>query len=140
MGLDAAVFKNVKHMEQEFGAGIFETDPDTGEAQLKPGVSMTIPRQARFAQKRRIGNIAAVGDLREAMQDVLPDKNSVILEKVIYSGTHGGDQINLSVVPALRAEVEMLKGHNVKGVPEFMADMLALIEAAEREKNPIVFL
>jgi hypothetical protein len=141
VSLSAAVFRNIKNLEQEFGIDLFEvTDPQTGEAELKPDATISIPRQLRFAQKKRIGNIAAVAGLRKAVRAIFPNQNCIIMEKVIYDGIHGGDQIDLDLLPQLRAEVERLKEHDAEGVPEFVLDMLTLIEAAEQERNPIVFI
>jgi len=141
VGLDAAVFRNIESLEQEFGVGLFVvTDPNTGETGPAPVGAARLSGESRFAQRRRIGNVAAVADLRRAVRAILPIGNSIVLEKVIFDGMHAGDQIELSSLPMLRAELEMLKGRDAQGILEFTNDMMALLEAAERERNPIVFL
>jgi hypothetical protein len=55
-----------------------------------------------------IGNIALVGFLRNELQRA-SDQFPMILEKVLYNGTHCGDFIAVADLPRLRSEVVALR-------------------------------
>src|SRR6266542_7113677 len=91
MGLNAYVFLSKAHLPFDADALGAEFDADTGEyffsdTELDRKYSL----DARTTCPKRIGNIAAVSQLREGARRVLGE-SSVVLSKVIYSGTHCGD-------------------------------------------------
>jgi hypothetical protein len=109
---------------------------------LEPAFEREFPRETRIAVRKRIGNIALVGALREDAKRVLED-HSIILSKVLYSGTHCGDSIPLDLISALETELFRLQHYadqnHVEYLKRFVTDMQDLIAGAKREGNPIVF-
>ncbi len=140
MGLDAHVFLSKAHLPFDADALGAEFDADTGQyffsnAELDRKYSL----EARTTCAKRIGNIAAVEHLREEARRVL-DESSVLLSKVIYSGTHCGDTLSGELFSALEQELVLLRsGKPSSPMFEFIRDMEDLINAAKVEGNPIVF-
>ena len=91
-----------------------------------------------------IGNIGLVGRFRELIGEH-PNDFPLILEKVIYSGSHCGDYLVVGEVEALQAEVERIAHvHSQDAEAEqwlrgFEAQMLELVGCALRVKRPIAF-
>lgn len=92
----------------------------------------------------RIGNIALVATFRHLLQEsglAFP----VMLEQVLYSGTHCGDWIHVEDLGQLEAEVAQLS--QVRGddaeeeafMREFEAHMKELVATAMQLNKPIVF-
>jgi|SRR3984893_8318354 hypothetical protein len=141
MGLDVHVFLNKQHLPfdaDELGA---EFDQETGEyffydIELDRKYSL----EARMACHKRIGNIAAVAELRDEAGRVL-DEASVVVSKVLYSGTHSGDCLKSEVFADLEQELALLRSasHVSESMQEFVRDMEELMSAAKAEGNPIVF-
>jgi hypothetical protein len=94
--------------------------------------------------RERIGNIAQVALLRAELQRQAASF-PLILGKVIYSGSHGGDFLDLHTVKEMRGEIAHLAGFhspNKKREPylrEFERQILELCEAALRVGKPIAF-
>ena len=92
--------------------------------------------------RKRLGNIAMVGFLREQVGR-LPDAESlfpIILNRVIHNGVHAGDEIAVSDVPQLKTELEVLaKMESDKDVQNFICAMHELCDASLMTENPIVF-
>lgn len=91
-----------------------------------------------------IGNISLVGLLQGELNSSglsFP----VLLERVLYSGTHCGDSIPIDLMPQLRAEIDQLsrvhadERQNEKFLREFERTMRALSEHARMLGKPIVF-
>jgi len=141
MGLNAVVFKNVRDLEVRYGAGRFEVDELTGEAIQKLNASAVIPRDAYFAMKRRIGNSAEIASLREMSSKVLVVEGSLILDRILCSGSHSGDSITANEFPQIRKEINWIKAQNC-GIElnSFIESMESLLDAAEVARNPIVFV
>ena len=72
-----------------------------------------------------IGNIARVSFLREQLQKER-DSFPLILSKVLYDGTHGGDFIPVEVVEDMRTEIAKL--HHVHLVDPVEEGMFRLFE------------
>ena len=140
MGLDAYVFLSKAHLPFDADALGAEFDSDTGEyffydTELDRKYSL----EARTTCSKRIGNIAAVAQLREEARRAL-DEGSVVLSKVIYSGSHCGDTLRSESFSALEQELALLRsGQPSSAMLEFIRDMEDLINAAKVEGNPIVF-
>ena len=85
---------------------------------------------------------ALVEALRQEIEQVL-NRHSIIVSKMLFSGTHAGDSIPLDLIPALENELLRLRRYaNEKGsvrVKQFVIDVTDLATAAKREGNPIVF-
>jgi len=89
---------------------------------------------------RRLGNISLVAYVREFLQSHSPNDFPLMLERVVYSGSHCGDWIALSDVPQLLAETRRLQGLTSDPlILEFANDVAALAEASLATGNPIVF-
>jgi len=123
-------------------------DEPTGEyyvsdLDLESAFEQKFPRETRIAADKRIGNIALVSWLRERASLVLKDR-SIVLSKVLYSGSHSGDSIPVEQTLALRDELLQLGGSveqpDRDHMKQFVTDMLELVDAARREGNPIVFV
>jgi hypothetical protein len=98
----------------------------------------------------RIGNIGWVGHLRALVASLALDpaaEFSIVWGKVIYSGSHCGDRIEVETVPALSAEVERLERRSASVLAEkehehlkyFCEQMRELCEASVEVKKPICF-
>jgi len=92
----------------------------------------------------RIGNIGLVSFLRDTLE-----KSSglfpILLGKVLYNGTHGGDFLNLDQVLAVQGEIELLAQlHRMDQDEEsmirrFETQVRELVGAALSVGKPIVF-
>jgi hypothetical protein len=91
---------------------------------------------------KHLGNIAHVGFLRQRVNGL---HNSalcfpIILQRVLYSGSHCGDEIGLLEIPTLMQELELLaKLDNCEEVKCFVVDMNELCKASIDTCNPIIF-
>jgi hypothetical protein len=92
----------------------------------------------------RIGNMALVGLLRQELkmyETVFP----LILGKVLYSGTHGGDWIEVGTIARMRnevAELSQVHCHNRDNelyLRDFERQMSELIECSSSANKPIAF-
>ena len=96
------------------------------------------PRETRIAVQKRIGNTAHIATLREDAKRVLED-HSIVLSKVLYSGTHSGDSIPLGLTSALETELFRLgryaEQNHVDHLKQFVTDMQDLVGGAKREGN-----
>jgi hypothetical protein len=147
MGLDAVVYRSKASLPFDPDAVGAVVDKSTGEyyvsdPMLEREFERRFPRETRIASQKRIGNIALVAELRDCTSQILEDR-SVILSKVLYSGTHSGDSIPVELASALEDELFRLQHYaeraNSDYLGQFVTDMLELVEAARREGNPIVF-
>jgi len=147
MGLDAVVYRSKANLPFDADVVGAVVDETTGEyyfpdQNLEPALEREFPRETRIAVQKRIGNIALVAALREDAGRIL-EEHSIILSKVLYSGTHSGDSIPLDLTPALEGELFRLRRYadqnEVAYLKRFVIDMLDLVGGAKREGNPIVF-
>jgi hypothetical protein len=139
MGLNAAVFKNVRHLEEQFGPHPFQVDRSTGEVELISDTTK-IPRQAFFAADIRLGNIAQIAWLRNSLASMLDGRKSIIMGQILYSGIHSGDSIKLVEIPHLKEEIATLKKEGIPDLKQFIESLEVLVSSAETERNPIVFV
>jgi len=139
MGLDAVVFRNIRALEAAYGRGLFDLDETTGEALLRPNAGIAVPREAYFASDKRLGNAAMIGHLHKIVEETPLGADSFITRRILYSGTHGGDSIELHELPRLADELAALKALNLPDLALFIENMEALLKAALAEQNPIVF-
>ena len=147
MGLDAIVYRHKANLPFDPDSVGAVLDESTGEYYfpdpvLESAREREFPRETRIAAEKRLGNMSLVEALKQEIEQVL-NRDSLIVSKVLFSGTHAGDSIPLDLIPAL--ENELLRLHryaNEKGsvrVKQFVIDMTDLATAAKREANPIVF-
>jgi hypothetical protein len=90
-----------------------------------------------------LGNITVVASLREQISG-LPGAESafpIILKRVIYNGSHTGDEIPIRDVPKLKSELLSLAKFNLDDayVKTFVRDMNELCAASLFTGNAIVF-
>ncbi|HWD92253.1 MAG TPA: hypothetical protein VG938_07885 [Verrucomicrobiae bacterium] len=141
MGLDAAVYRNVNALAERFGAEAFDVDPQTGESTPKPSTNIREPRATFVALKRRLGNFAAVGSLRAKISNILMSDRSIVLQKILYDASHGGDIIKSEDFNGIAKEIETIRcATNDPLVLTFVANIEDLINTALTENNPIVFV
>lgn len=143
MGLDAVVYRNRENLGLGLNQSWLRYDEETGETSLADDAPCEhLPPEVFCAAEVRLGNISAIAAVREAIKLSTPDAE-FLLTRVVYSGIHGGDQIEVSELPALCAELDRVEraiiDENRLDLAPFIADMRELAEAAEQEQNPIVF-
>lgn len=92
----------------------------------------------------RIGNLALVGLLRSELErEAL--RFPILLNKVLYSGSHSGDYLTLDDIAALPVELDNLAlvvcstQPNQEYVEYFRQQMIELVATAERVRKPISF-
>lgn len=89
---------------------------------------------------KRLGNIAGVAYVRGFLEENSQNDFPLLLQRVVYDGTHAGDWIAARDVPQLLKETRKLQGLTTDPIiVEFTNDMLALEEASIATGNPIVF-
>jgi hypothetical protein len=92
-----------------------------------------------------LGNITRVKNLRgflRGLQGKPGPRFPILLEKVLYNGTHTGDWIPLAETPALLKEVEtVLHSRDIlsDSEKEFFDNMKQLCDASIQTGNPILF-
>ena len=141
MGLDAVVYRNRKHLKLESDDGAARLVSETGEVYFEDDeLSRKYRLQFRTAE-HRLGNMAEISALRDEVTRLIgPD--SVILRKVLYSGTHSGDIIPVESVSTLIDELNSIHCARQQSpeLKRFVGSMKEIIQAAEDEGNPIVFV
>jgi hypothetical protein len=94
------------------------------------------------AVSKRIGNMWHVSVLREEVQGL---RNhgcpfTILLQRVLYSGIHGGDEIPLQDVFELQSELDDLESRRLSPeADQFLKDMRELCAVSIVTGNPIVF-
>jgi hypothetical protein len=141
MGLDAVVYRNRQHLQLELDETAGQLIPETGEVYFESDEISRKYLHKRHAVKHRLGNLAEIAALRSEVTQFGAPKD-ILLEKVLYSGSHSGDFIPLELLPLLSAEIKSI--YNSSGASsellEFLGSMEDLIRAAKDEGNPIVFV
>lgn len=90
--------------------------------------------------KKRLGNIALIAHVRGFLEGKSPNDFPLLLERVVYNGTHSGDWIAARDVPQLMSEAQKLQGlARDPVILEFTNDVMELAEASIATGNPIVF-
>jgi hypothetical protein len=132
MGLDAVVYlrpTTVVHLE----GGQPHADCETAE----------LPLEEVPAIHKRLGNASMIGSIAD---EVLPfiGIDSLLLSKVLYSGSHSGDSIGVQDLDRLDSEInrtrEKISGSLSSALETFLEDMSDLVRKAREQKNPIVFI
>lgn len=140
MGLSAVVYRNKKRLKLGTDEEFAKLDAGTGAVYFENReLSRKYSSQLR-AVECRLGNIAEINALREEVAQLVPAE-SVVLEKVLHSGTHSGDTIPAALVSQLSAELDSINNAD-ESSPElrrFVGALEELIRAAKDEGNPIVF-
>jgi len=89
----------------------------------------------------RLGNIALIGFLRELLARE-PERVPILLKKVLYDGTHGGDFLSPADVGLVAIEVDRLKDvHAIQNGEEDLVRHFEdqLVHASQSVGKPIAF-
>lgn len=138
MGLDAVVY-----LKREFVAPphpeAVRIDEDTGEVYYPVEANLRDDFVSE-AINIRLGNIAEIGGLRHELCTADNDI-PLICGKILYSGSHAGDKIDLAEIDELANEVARLRMREELSWSAnlFLNRMERLIAAARAQGNPIVF-
>ncbi|QYO62231.1 hypothetical protein [Leptolyngbya sp. 7M] len=145
MGLDAVVYTHKNNLQIDTNSNMLQVDEETGEVFIADdNLASNYPNSSFVAVQCRLGNSSNIGYLNEEIANLLPNETSLLLEKVVYSGSHSGDKIDLEELDQLETEINRLKqqlpGQRTVLLEQFIQNMTELIQAARREGNPIVFV
>jgi|SRR5690348_7970767 len=89
---------------------------------------------------KRLGNITAVAYVRGFLENNSASSFPLLLERVVYSGTHTGDRISARDVPQLLIETRRLQSLTSDPIIlQFTNDVVELADASVATGNPIVF-
>jgi hypothetical protein len=143
MGLDATVYRNRKNLPAHLREKV-TPDAESGAINIRnPADDRLFDSSQLEACHERIGNIALVAFIREEIVIALGHQESLLLRKVVYSGTHAGDSIPFSEIYQLSREIDELESITTSSrsaeLTAFLEQMRKLIAAAIREGNGIVF-
>jgi hypothetical protein len=93
-----------------------------------------------YLVEKRLGNVASVTYVRGILENNSPNSFSLLLERVVYSGTHSGDWIAASDAPQLLTETRKLQSlTSDPAIVQFVSGVIELAEASVATGNPIVF-
>jgi len=141
MGLDAYVYRNPANLPFDPASPGVSIDPETGLIDLEG--EMYQFKHEVVALHHRLGNMAAISQLRSEIHLVAQDRAPILMEKVVYEGAHCGDYIPLSQMDLLEQELELLAetsdGSRSAILEQFIHEMIELVSAARTERNPIYF-
>jgi hypothetical protein len=138
MGLEARVYTSAERLASTVDLALTTTDAETGEV-------ISDFSGPFIAIQRRLGNASMIAWLSEQVAPALASiSESIILGKVLYSGTHSGDMIYGSDFPQLLREIEIVRQRfrdcPSTEVEEFLNNLKDLIVVAQGQCNPIVFV
>jgi hypothetical protein len=145
MGLDIVVFKNKKNLDiDEKNNKFFDVDEETGEVFIidESTFNSNFLEDDFVAISYRIGNLAAVNQLYKSIAIIVQNDNSIVLNKILYNGSHCGDIIKCADFNQLKAEINYIQSKlddDSFDVKEFVLGMLEVLKVAEEENNPLVF-
>ena len=86
-----------------------------------------------------IGSVTMVGHLRERASQCI-GKDSLVVSRVLYSGTHSGDEIPHTEMASLLLEIRTLEQDDDNDVRRFCSIMSELTEAALAHDASITFI
>ena len=144
MGLDAGVYVHRRNLPFELRASHPRIDAETGEVCFAD--STKVPQGVEFvAVEMRLGNLALIAALREQIRTIFgSDSNSLLIDGVLYSGSHSGDVIPVADLGRLRDELAKLQnlteGNRTAELSTFLDQFQQLVASAEYQQNPIVFI
>jgi len=167
MGLDATVYcdcyergRNLIRapypwlvMLDEFGAPSIDSQQDIDILEAHDGWAddPSVCEHGGFTlAEKHLGSGGHIGVIRDIVSRLETDSNSeypIILEEVIYSGTHCGDYIPANELLSLKAEIDLLgsradvalSGEEQEILLEFLNGMRELTSAALSVQKPIAF-
>ncbi len=139
MGLDAVVFRNIRHLELGSDKESAQLIPETGQVFFEDDEVSGKYRDRVQAAHFRLGNIRAIAELREEVAKLMGPE-SLLCRKVLYSGSHSGDFVPRDELGTIDEEIASLqcKGKVSGELGNFLSAMKELIRVAVAEGNPIV--
>jgi hypothetical protein len=145
MGLDIVVFKSKKNLDiDEKNYKFFEVDEETGEVYIadENKFNSSLLEEDVVAISYRIGNLTAVSQLYKSIATIIRNDKSIVLNKILYNGTHCGDTIKYADLKPLEAEINYilsrLDDDNLE-VKDFALGILKVLKVAKEQNNPLVF-
>jgi hypothetical protein len=93
-----------------------------------------------YLVEKRLGNVTSVAYVREFLENNSPHGFPLLLERVVYSGSHCGDWVAASEAVQLLTETRRLQSSTSDPfIVPFTNDLIELAEASIATGNPIVF-
>lgn len=145
MGLNAVVYVNRKRLSlnQEDNSSA-KMDEQTGEVYFDdPNLMDKYPANMFTAIHKRLGNANMIAEIVDKLSTIL-SKDSILLSKILYSGSHSGDTISIDSLNKLGLEINFVRERIPKDrsplLDVFFNDITELIEMARMQGNPIVFI
>ena len=144
MGLSAVVYTNKSNLALEQNRDDIKIVKETGEVYLEnTEISQEYPQAQFVAIDIRLGNISEIAALRGEVSKIL-DNNSILSSRVLYNGSHCGDVTGIDCFGELEAELSQIRRETTdnppQGLDRFLDAISALIEVAQSQQNPIVFV
>ena len=146
MSVNAIVYTNKKNIKfDKIYNNFLDIDKDTGEVFVAEENDYTsnLSEDIYVAISRHIGNLSTINYLYRIIADIFNSEQSIILSKILYSGSHSGDKIECSELYQLESEINIIKEKSDKSdsvVSHFIDTMLELSFVSKKEGNPIVFV
>jgi hypothetical protein len=141
MGLDAVVYRNKHNRTLGDDEPVARVAEDTGEVYFEDNEIARRHHTEREAAHARLGNLATISALRAEIGRIAGPRG-LLYTKFVYSGSHSGDIIPVAEFARLSKEISSLRETN--GLSEdlglFLSSVEELLQAAIRERNPIVFV
>lgn len=131
MGLDAVVYAGIPEQ--------VEVERGSEDAEVK---ALDPRPQEVIAMHKRLGNASMIASLAGEIRPFI-ENDSLLLSKVLYSGSHSGDEIRVQDIDRLDSEIKStraMSGDSLsKALENFLKDMSDLVEKAKEQGRPIVF-
>jgi hypothetical protein len=145
MGQDGRVYFARKSLPAHIESHGAKLDPTTGEYFIEnPGIRRQFPPEFSVANKRRLGNESAIAGLRQEVQSILGNTESLLYQRCLADGTHGREVVEYELLDQLEAEMAKtlfrIGGQRRQILRGFLRAMADLVRVAKRERNPIVFV
>jgi len=147
VGVDAAVYRRLEDLPLQRGDLRFvEVDPRTGQVDFENADLFQTWKDKVKVIEKRIGNMSHVDRLKAELSGVLgkSSSGSLLISKVLYSGTHSGDFIGREYLTPLKNEIALVRRVSERQISSelnsFLGDMEDLIAASTQNGNPIVFI
>jgi hypothetical protein len=141
MGLSAVVYRKRALLQLGHDEERAKVIPATGEVYFEDATLARKYDHQREAVARRLGNVALISTLSDEVSQLIGPE-TLLERKVLYSGVHSGDAIPLQDLGELSAELSRINetGRSSPPMQEFVSALRQLIQAAQDEGNPIVFV
>ena len=141
MGLDAVVYRNKSNLQLGADEQFAQLIPGTGEIYFDDNAASRRHSQELEAVRVRLGNIAMISALREEIARTV-GADSILHQKIVYSGSHSGDFIPIDELARLAEEMSLVRksGNLSSDLRDLLDRVEELTQAALHERNPIVFV